>query len=145
MKSPNKLFIFNRALNKSIYISSAFSPFTFTNLTKYKNTLCFSHELVPKIRSSNSLLPWRCDCNLKSIIFKSISRICILNIACEIALMWMPKDSNDDKSTLVQEMDSCREATQHYLNQCWPCTVTPHSVTRLQWASSHFSVRVMSW
>ena len=28
--------------------------------------------------------------------------------------------SADDKSTLVQVMAWCRQATSHYLNQCWP-------------------------
>ena len=39
----------------------------------------------------------------------------------------------DDKSTLVQVMAWCRQATSHYLNQCWPRSPTPNGITRPQW------------
>ena len=39
----------------------------------------------------------------------------------------------DDKSTLVQVMAWCRQATSHYLSQCWPCSMLPYGVTRPQW------------
>ena len=45
----------------------------------------------------------------------------------------MPQDLTDDKSTLVQVMALCRQATSHYLNQCWPRSSTPYGVTRPQW------------
>ena len=32
----------------------------------------------------------------------------------------------DDKSTLVQAMAWCCRATSHYLNQCWPRSLTPY-------------------
>ena len=41
--------------------------------------------------------------------------------------------STDDKSTLVQVMAWCRQATSHYLSQCWPSSMSPHGVTRPQW------------
>ena len=41
-------------------------------------------------------------------------------ISCEIALIWLSLDLNDEKSTLVQVMAWCRPATSHYLSQCWP-------------------------
>ena len=31
----------------------------------------------------------------------------------------MPQDLTDDKSTLIQVMAWCRQATSHYMNQCW--------------------------
>ena len=40
-------------------------------------------------------------------------------ISCEIALRWMPLHLNDEKSTLVQVMACCCQATSHYLSQCW--------------------------
>ena len=49
------------------------------------------------------------------------------------ALRWMPQGLNDDKSTLVQVMAWCRQATSHYMNQCWPRSPTPYGVTRPQW------------
>ena len=44
----------------------------------------------------------------------------------------MPQDLTD-KSTLVQVMAWCCQATSHYLNQCWPRSPTPYGVTRSQW------------
>ena len=57
----------------------------------------------------------------------------------------MPLDLTDDKSTLVQVMAWCRQATSHYLNQCWPRSMSPNGVTRPQWVNSgilpcHFSM-----
>ena len=33
-------------------------------------------------------------------------------------------------STLVQVMAWCRQATSHYLSQCWPRSLSPYGVTR---------------
>ena len=41
----------------------------------------------------------------------------------------------NDKSTLVQVMAWCRQATSHYLNQCWPRSPMPCGVTRPQWVN----------
>ena len=54
-------------------------------------------------------------------------------ISYEIALRWMPLDLTDDKSTLVQVMAWCRQATSHYLSQCWPRSMSPYGVTGPQW------------
>ena len=48
----------------------------------------------------------------------------------------MPHDLTDDKSTSVQIMAWCRQATSHYLNQCWPRSPTPYGITRPQWVNS---------
>ena len=66
----------------------------------------------------NSLAPGRCDSNFKSVIFKPIiqnsnSRDCL------IALRWMPQNPINEKSTLIQVMDWCGQATNHYLSQSW--------------------------
>ena len=39
--------------------------------------------------------------------------------SCEIVIRWMPQNTFDDKSTLVQVMAWCCQATIHYLSQCW--------------------------
>ena len=57
-------------------------------------------------------------------------------ILCEIVLMWMSLDFTDDLSTLVQVITWCRQATSHYLNHCWPRSLTPYAVTRPQWVNS---------
>ena len=45
----------------------------------------------------------------------------------------MSLDFTDDQSTLVQVMAWCRQATSHYLSQCWPGSVSPYDITRPQW------------
>ena len=44
----------------------------------------------------------------------------------------MTLDFTDDQSTLVQVMAWCRQATSHYLSQCWPRCLSPYGVTRPQ-------------
>ena len=48
----------------------------------------------------------------------------------------MSLDFIDDKSTLVQVMAWCRQATSHYLTQCWPRYLLPYGVNRPQWVNS---------
>ena len=69
------------------------------------------------------------------VIIKLILRINILSISCVIALRRMPQDPFSDKSTSVQVMAWCRQATSHYLNQCWLRSMIPHGVTRPQWVN----------
>ena len=70
------------------------------------------------------------------MIFKVILVIDGLDVQCQVALIWMSMDLTDDKSTLVQVMVWCRQATSHYLNQCWPRSTSPYGVTRPQWVNS---------
>ena len=46
-------------------------------------------------------------------------------------------DLSANKSTLVQVMAWCRQATSHYLRQCWPRSVLPYGVTRPQWVTNN--------
>ena len=48
----------------------------------------------------------------------------------------MPLDFTDDKSTMVQVMAWCRQATSHYLSQCWPRLMLPYGVIRPQWVNN---------
>ena len=48
------------------------------------------------------------------------------------------EDHTDDKSTLVQVMAWCHQAPSHYLNQCWPTSMIPYDITRLQWVWVYF-------
>ena len=45
----------------------------------------------------------------------------------------------NDKSTLIQILAWCRQATSHYLSQCWSNYLSPFGVTRAQWANSYFA------
>ena len=40
-------------------------------------------------------------------------------------------DRTDDKPTLVQVMAWCRQATSHYMDQCWPKSMSPKGVRDL--------------
>ena len=57
-----------------------------------------------------------------------------LGTCCEVALRWMLHQT-PDQSTLVQVMTWGHLATSHYLNQCWPKSLSPYSVTRPQWVN----------
>ena len=65
-------------------------------------------------------------------------------ISCEIALIWMSLDFTDDQSTLVQVMAWCRQATSHYLSQCWPRSLSPYGATRPQWVKD-YTFWIISW
>ena len=84
----------------------------------------------------NSLAPSRFWLNFRGVIFKQILVIDGWVISCEITLRWMSQGRTNDKSTLVQVMAWCPQATSHYLNQCWPRSMSPYGVTRLQWVNS---------
>ena len=82
------------------------------------------------VHEFNSLSPGRFERNLRRVIFKLILMIGGWGIFCEIALRWM-----SDKSTLVQVMAWCRQATSHYLSQRWPRSMSSYGVTRPQWVN----------
>ena len=81
----------------------------------------------------NSLAAGRFQRNYRKVIFQLILVIDGLSISCKIVLKWMPMDLTDGKSTLVQVMAWCRQATSHYLSQCWPRSLSPYGVIRPQW------------
>ena len=97
----------------------------------------------------NSLASVRFEHSLKLINFKLISTINILSILCEIAIRWGPKYLTGHWSTLVQVMAWCRQATSHYLRQCWPRSLSPYDITRPQWVNTKlrktFSMHFLVW
>ena len=66
-------------------------------------------------------------------------------ISCEIVLILLSLDFIDDQSTLVQVMVWCRQATSHYLSQCWPRSLSPHGVTRPQCVNMYMSKINQEW
>ena len=83
----------------------------------------------------NSLNHWphrRSECDSKNVSFNLVLLIGVFRSSHHNALRWMPQDLIDDKSALVQVMAWCRQATSHYLSQCWPRSQSPYGVTRLQ-------------
>ena len=79
----------------------------------------------------NWLTPGKFELNFKYVIFMVILIVDGGGIFHEIALRWLPLNFND-KSTLVQLMAWCHQATSHYLNQCWPRSLPPYGLTRPQ-------------
>ena len=67
------------------------------------------------------------------VVFNFILAIDGCDISHEISSRWMSLDITDDKSKLVQVMAWCRQATNHYLSQCWF-----RSLSDLTWASWRF-------
>ena len=53
----------------------------------------------------------------------------------KLSLGKMPQKLTSEKSTLVQVMVWCHQATSHYLSQHWPRSMSPCSVTRPQWVN----------
>ena len=85
---------------------------------------CFYHFVI------NSLYPERC--NFKCVILQHMQMIDIVSISRSTVLRWIPKDFTDDKSTLVQVMAWCHQATSHHLSQCWPRSMSPYGISRPQ-------------
>ena len=80
----------------------------------------------------NSLAPGKFEWKFRYVIFKRILVIDGWGISSEIALIWMSLEFIDDQSTLVQVTAWCRQATSHYLNQCWLRSLLPYGVTKPQ-------------
>ena len=100
------------------------------------STLCFILMcLKNSSRLINSLANMRSEWDFRWVIFKLILMIDGWSISCEIILRWMSLDLTDEKSTLVQVMAWCHQATSHYLSQCWPRSMPPCGITMPQWVN----------
>ena len=78
----------------------------------------------------NSLVPRKFELKFRHVIFKQILVIDGWGISCEIALIWISLDLTDDQPTLLQVMAWCRQATSHYMSQCWSRSLSQYGVTR---------------
>ena len=94
-----------------------------------------SEKNLPVCLRVNSLA-LRSECDSKNVIFNLVLLIGILRSSHDSALRWIPQDLTDDKSTLVQVMAWRRQATSHYLSQCWLSSLSPYGVARLQWVNT---------
>ena len=114
-----------------------FQPLCHLNLEKLKEIQI--NHYIPQIEFSrtrvNSLVPTIFEWNFTWVIFKIILAVYGWCISCEMALKFISLDLADDKSALVQVMAWCRQATSHYLSQCWPSSMSPYGVVRLQWVN----------
>ena len=67
------------------------------------------------------------------VILQLILSIYGWGISCEIALWWILLYLTNDKSTLVQVMAWCWQATSHYLSQWWLRFKLSYGITGPQW------------
>ena len=49
------------------------------------------------------------------------------------SLSWIPLNLTNDKWALFQAVAWCRQATSHFMNQCWPKSMSPYGVTKPRW------------
>ena len=109
-----KIYFFYQVCLYHVYGSNDINQAARGNLAKCRQGLSKSLGTW----NDNSLAPRRFWWNFRCVIFKLISMIDCCVISCEIAVRWMSFDLTDDKSTLVQVMVWCHQATSHYLSQC---------------------------
>ena len=95
-----------------------------------KPSICKSHLM--QFSPINSLAPGRSEYNSENVIFNLGLLTGIFRSSYDNALQWMPQVLTDDKSTLVPVMAWCRQATSHYLSQCWLSSLSPYGVARPQ-------------
>ena len=97
------------------------------------------HVICCPCPKANLLTHWPLgDLNFKNVIFNLDLLNGIFKSFYDNVLRWMPQDLTDGKSTLVQVMAWCRQATSHYLNQCWPRSPMSYGVTRPQWVNKRW-------
>ena len=89
-------------------------------------TLTTSHGMNYVLKS---LAPGRSESDSKNVIFNLVLLIGIFRYYDNV-LWWMLQDLTYDKSTLVQVMAWCHQATSHYLSQCWPRSMSPNGALR---------------
>ena len=92
------------------------------------------------VTSFNSLTPGRFGCNYEYSKFNLALQSDIFRSSYDKALRWMSRDLTDDKSTSVQVMAWCRQATSHYPSQYWPRSMSPYGVTRPQWVKDSICI-----
>ena len=70
----------------------------------------------------------RCESNITNVFFQThFMTKCFEHILGN----WDPQNPIDGKSTLVQVMACCHQATNHYLSHCWPRNLLPYDVTTM--------------
>ena len=76
----------------------------------------------------------------KSLIVRETWRTGLIDMKCHKQGVLSQKQ--DEKSSLVQIMAWCRQATSQFLNQCWPSSMLPYGVTRPQSFNKSMEPRV---
>ena len=103
------------------------------------STTCFKH-----LHFKNKC--WLTHCPLGNFHLSKLNLIFVNDgwgISSEVPIRETSLVRTNDKPTLVQVMAWCRQATSHYLSQCWPRFVSPYGVTRPQWVT-HNEIRLLA-
>ena len=138
------------SLFQTSYMVSIISAFKEINCaiiyTVLLNMMSWSDaETITRDYSGYGLSQWELMLQSNTSYFKLILWTDIWSISYEIAVRWVPQDLTDDESTLAQVMTWCHQATSHYLNQCWPRSMSPYATTRPQWANIPLPHFLQSW
>ena len=98
------------------------------------NTINSTNYITKRLAWLFNLLPHgRSGCNFKVVVAEhKLLKFINTPFLFKIALGWIPQNTFDDKSMLVQVMVWCRQATSHYLIQCWRRSLSPCGVTMPQ-------------
>ena len=128
--------------HKYYFWNSAAFAFSSIDLTVKQNIYYLYASLFSQIPTKpaksrcymlfNILVPGRYSNYFKIVIFLFMLQNEFLSTSCEIALRCMAHNPIG-RSTLVQVMAWCCQATNHYLSQCWPRSMSPYGVTMPQW------------
>ena len=100
-----------------------------------KQRILIQNELDNSNTCINSLPLGRWGKKSKYLVFKQMQQLDSISIYGGNALKWMPQNRFANKSTLVQVMAWCHQATSHYLSQCWPWSLSPYDTTKQQWVN----------
>ena len=73
------------------------------------------------------------------VYYKMLNLSCCKFISTPVKLLSGEYHNTFDKSTLVIAVAWCCHATSHYLNQCWPRSISPYGVTRPQWVNDNIN------
>ena len=119
-----------------------------TQIFSFAQPLVILHFAKKKYLQINSLVPGRTECDSKNGIFNLVLPCLLIGIfrySHDSALRWMPQDLTDDKSTLVQVMAWCHQATSHYLSQCWLSLLSPYGIIRPWWVKRKCCKNPLAW
>ena len=100
--------------------------------------ISYSNGLWSNQKQNTSKL-WTCASFFECTVYGIVCDIFTFLFPCDSTLRGMFLDLTGDKSTLVQVMARCCEATSHYMMLCWPRSMSPYGVTKPQWVYAIFA------
>ena len=105
-----------------VFILMKFCSLTALKMVKLRTVTKISVNSTGLLTLTSGRFEWNC----RWLILKFTSIIDGWCISFAISLRCLSLDLTDDKSTLLQVMAWCRQATGRYLSQCWPRYMSSH-------------------